>query len=74
VVSEICEGCLPEIKATMKSVFNDSLGGFFKLKFTFNGGHAKLHQETLHLIRFTVHNYDKIISLHKQLQEETLSD
>jgi hypothetical protein len=62
VVSEKCEGCLPEIKASVKSIFNESLRGFFLTE-----GYIKLHEETLHLIRLTVYNYDKIISLHKQL-------
>lgn len=32
-------------------------------------GYIKLHQETLHLlVRYTVYNYDKIISLHKWLR------
>lgn len=33
------------------------------------GGYVKLHQEAVHLlIRYTVYNYDKIISLQKWLR------
>jgi hypothetical protein len=42
--------------------------GFFYTKsgFLLNGSNAKLHQESVDLlIKFIVHNDDKIISLHK---------
>lgn len=29
--------------------------------FSLNGGNEKLHQETVHLVKFTAYNYEKII-------------
>jgi hypothetical protein len=40
------------------------------LKFSRNTGYGKLHRKTIHfLIRYIVHNYDKIISLYIQVVE-----
>jgi hypothetical protein len=55
--------------STVKSyLINLWLNGFSytKLKFSVSGGYAKLYKQTIYLlIRCTVHNYDKIISLCK---------